>query len=294
MSSSNPPAIIGPVPFRFKIAVIWQQIKNFSRYLRFYWKSLAPAPVTTQGFKLYGNRHMVSGHFEPEETRLVERMLLKADVFINVGANVGYYCCLALARGKQAIAFEPIDLNVRHILANVRVNGWQDRLEVFPVALGEKPGILEIYGGGTGASLLRGWANNPDHHVSLAPVTTLDRVLGHRLAGQRCLVLIDIEGAEYFMLQGARDMLTLSPKPMWMVEICITGHRADGETINPRMEDTFKLFRDAGYEAWTAEAAPRKVPPEEISAIAQSGRNTLPCHNFIFVEPGIAPALLGL
>ena len=82
MTTPNRPSIVGPVPFSFKLAVMRQQLKNFSRYLRFYWKSLSPACVTPQGFKFHGNRHMIAGTFEPEETRLVGRMLDRADVFI--------------------------------------------------------------------------------------------------------------------------------------------------------------------------------------------------------------------
>jgi len=293
MSSPNPPAIIGPVPFRFKMAVIWQQVKNFSRLLRFYWKSLGPIGVTPQGFKLVGNSHMLAGRFEPEETRLVGRILGHTDVFINVGANIGYYCCLALSMGKHTVAFEPVDINVRHLLANVRLNGWQDQIEIYPLALGRERGILELFGSGTGASFLRGWANNPDHHVSLVPVSTLDTMVGDRFSGRRCLILVDIEGAEHTMLSGAGRVLEGTPKPVWLVEICIANHQPGGSTINPKLQDTFNLFWQHGYEAWTVEARPRKIGPNEIETVVRTGVHTLPSANFIFLEPGSASALLG-
>ena len=294
MTTSDRPTIVGPVPFRFKLAVIWQQFKNFSRSLRFHWKSLGPAGVTPQGFKFYGNRHMIAGTFEPEETRLMNRMLDRTDVFINVGANIGYYCCMALSHGKHTVAFEPIDLNVRHLLTNVRINGWQNNIEIYPLALGSELGILELFGAGTGASFLRGWANNPDHHVSLAPVSTLDTMVGDRFAGQRCLVLVDIEGAEHIMLSGAGRLLAASPKPTWLVEISIDHHRPGADRINAKFQDTFSLFWRNGYEAWTVGAKPKKIDPAEVEAVVRTGVNTFENNNFIFLEPGSAPDLLGV
>jgi len=52
---------------------------------------------------------------------------------VNVGANTGYYCCLALDRNKYVIAFEPINLNVKYLLRNIKANNWDDRIEVYPM-----------------------------------------------------------------------------------------------------------------------------------------------------------------
>ncbi|MCF7674369.1 MAG: FkbM family methyltransferase [Akkermansiaceae bacterium] len=275
-------------PFPQKVAVIRQQLKNFERALRFYWKSLKPAPVTPHGFKLYGSRAMQDGRFEPLETRLIKQVLPHCDAFINVGANVGYYCCLAIQQGVPAFAFEPIDLNVRYLLANIRTNDWAGKIEIYPVALGAETGILEIFGAGTGASLIKGWANTPEYDVTLAPVLTLDQVLANRLVGQRCLIMVDIEGAEQFMLAGASRFLAADPKPVWMIEICVDQHQPDGTTINPHLVRTFEYFWSNGYHAWTAGDQPRRVEAAEVEAIARTGENTFESHNFLFADPHAA------
>src|SRR4051794_39948755 len=59
--------------------------------------SREPVP-TPPGFHLVGNRSMETGQFEPQETRLVESILAAADVVVDVGANIGYYVCLARSR----------------------------------------------------------------------------------------------------------------------------------------------------------------------------------------------------
>jgi tRNA G37 N-methylase Trm5 len=90
--------------------------------------------ATPWGFKLAGNAAMVQGIFEPAETKLVRNILQNVDILVNVGANIGYYCCHALSMGKQVIAFEPIERNLRYLCKNIKNNGWTGA-EVYPMAL---------------------------------------------------------------------------------------------------------------------------------------------------------------
>ena len=279
--------IVGDRPLGFRIAVIWQQIKNFSRTLRFYWKSLSPPQRTKLGFYFCGNRKMLDGRYEPDETRFLESALPSVDQFINIGANTGYYCCLALSKDKPVLAFEPNDLNVKHLLANVCLNGWEDKIEVFPLALSDRPGVAELFGAGSGASFIRGWANNPDRHVSLAPVSSVDRILTDSQLSKRSLVLMDVEGAEAIVLSGADRLINAEPKPLWLIEVSILSHRPGGSEVNPRLKEVFQRFWTSGYDAWFVEDPRRKVTPEQIDDILSSGKVSFKGNNFIFAECGL-------
>ena len=59
----------------------------------------APAKMTPWGFSFSGHDAMADGSFEPDETKVVRKLLTDVDVLVNVGANVGYYCCHALSMG---------------------------------------------------------------------------------------------------------------------------------------------------------------------------------------------------
>lgn len=246
------------------------------------------ARMTPLGFKFCGNAAMEQGLHEPEEVQLVRQYLNEVDVFINIGANIGYYCCLALSLGKHTIAFEPIEMNLRYLYTNVQANGWEDHIEVFPLALSNKTGLTYCYGGGTGASLIAGWAGTTKRMRRVVPVSTLDCVLGNRLAGQRCFFLVDIEGAEKFMLEGAVNHLSMKPPPIWMVEISISEHQPAGVAINPHLLATFQIFWQNGYTARTATKDFVEVREEDIVSICQTGRDTLRTHNFLFLpaKPG--------
>jgi FkbM family methyltransferase len=248
-------------------------------------KSLVKEPKHTPlGFKFIGNSAMESGDFEKVETEIIQRYLKTTDIFVNIGANIGYYCCIALEQKIPTLAFEPIELNLKYLYKNIAANDWQGNIEIFPVALGNKAGLIEIYGGGTSASLVQGWARTPDYYRRWVPVSTLDNLTGSRLNGKQCLVLIDVEGAELLVLEGAATFLDMTPKPIWVIEITVTEHLPEGVHVNPNLLKTFEVFWDHGYRAWTCNRDKRRVNKSEIEAILQTGVNTLKTHNFIF-EP---------
>jgi FkbM family methyltransferase len=239
------------------------------------------APLTTPwGFKLAGHAIMAQGNFEPYETKLIRELLQDADIFINVGANIGYYCCHALSLGKPVIAFEPIHRNLRYLCKNIKVNNWSNA-EIFPIALSNQVGILEIYGSNTGASVIKGWANIPENYVTLVPASTVDIVLGDRLEGQRVLVLVDVEGAEKWMLEGANGFLNMTPRPVWVVEINSNEHQPKGVNVNPQLENTFKIFFENGYRAFTCDVTMDEVTIEDVALVA-SGDKKMEVYNFIF------------
>lgn len=253
----------------------------FYRNTRDFLDQRHPPSKTPWGFTFTGHDAMALGGFEPEETKVVRQLLADVDVLVNVGANVGYYCCHALSLGKPVVAVEPIARNLHYLLKNIRNNGWANKAEIFPVALAGDTDILEIWGGGTGASLVRGWASIPESYVTQVPVLSLDRLLGGSLHGKKALILVDIEGAEYMMLQGATQTLLNEPRSMWMMEISTTEHQPAGTSMNPNFAKTFELFFAQGYRAYTADEVAQEITPGIVQKVMTGGMK-LGTHNFLF------------
>jgi len=268
--------ILKPLIEKFpKISAIYRQLRDS--------KALNQSPkMTPLGFKFNGNKAMENALFEPFETELVKKIFSKVDVVVNVGANIGYYVCFALKSNKKTIAFEPIDLNLKYLLRNIKANDWENKCEVFPMALGNEVGVTEIYGGGTGASLLKGWAGTPETYSTLVPCSTLDIVLGDRFAGERLFIIMDIEGAENLALEGANKILDMMPKPIWLVEIAGEVHLPKGEKISESILKTFEFFWSRGYISKTADEHMRVIGKLEIEKIIATQVNTLGTCNFIF------------
>jgi FkbM family methyltransferase len=268
-------------------------LNTFYRVMRDNRRNMQPRR-TPMGFLFQGNSVMETGQFEPLETALVKRLAKEVDIVVNVGANVGYYCCLALHAGRKVIAFEPLAANLHHLLRNLKINGWDKGNEIFPIALSDTPGLVEIYGGGTGASLIKGWANVPLSYSTFVPTHRADDVLCHRLSGLRCLFIVDIEGAEARFLRGARRLLDQQPYAIWMMEITVAEHQPKNVTINPSLEETFALFFTHGYQAWAIAKPIRRVLPAEITAVTQSHVDTLGTHNFLFIHQSESPRFIDI
>jgi FkbM family methyltransferase len=194
---------------------------------------------TPYGFRLIGPGAMQTGTFEPEETALIQEHLDRIDVFVDIGANIGFYTCLALSAGKYTIAVEPLRRNLDSLYANLAENGWRN-VEVYPVGLASQPGLATLYGEATGASLVSGWAGASPLLKRTIPLTTLDILMGERFCGKNLFIKVDVEGAEFDLLQGAARTLAMSPAPVWMVEIGLTEHYPAG--FNPNYASTFAPF----------------------------------------------------
>ncbi|MFO1422290.1 MAG: FkbM family methyltransferase [Candidatus Competibacteraceae bacterium] len=167
------------------------------------------------------------------------------------------------------------------LLKNIYNNGWAKEAQVYPVAVGYGTNILEMWGGGTGASLIKGWASIPESYVAQVPVLSLDRILGNALHGKRALILVDIEGAELMMLQGAIETLSHNPRPIWIVEISTREHQPVGIMINPNFTETFAMFFTRGYRAFTADERQTELTREIVEEVA-AGKSDLTTHNFLF------------
>lgn len=233
-----------------------------------------PRP-TPFGFVMNGTEEMVAGRFEPQETALVRSLLARCDRFVDVGANTGYYCLFARQAGVATIALEPVTQTVQVLMQNLRANGMDDGVSVLPVAAGEAPGSAVIYGLGTGSSLLRGWANNPDSLAQIVPVVRLDDVIRPPSGPERMFILMDVEGFEYPALLGAQMLIRADPKPVWMIEIAPVGA---GSAISDHLQATFDMMTAAGYTARRADAglAPVAGPAADMT-------------NYIFHDASLTP-----
>jgi FkbM family methyltransferase len=260
------------------------------RTVRDRWAVTGTPVMTPMGFCFFGIRSMMDGTFEAEETVTIRSLLQEIDLFVNVGANIGYYCCHACQLNVPVIAFEPIPLNRTALSRNLAANGWTERVDLRALAVSDRPGTATIYGSRLGASLIPGWAGSPEHYSTIVTLSTLDAEIAPQTAGRRVLIVVDIEGAEWRMLQGAAQVLSQSPKPIWIIEVAVAENQPAGTSINPHLMATFEMFWAQGYEARMADRSQRLITPDEVRAVVTTGRDTLGAHNFLFRDPAILRA----
>jgi len=236
-----------------RIKKLFPEIIRFWRLFKFEFKKREKINRTNWGFLFAGNKLMSTGLFETKETKLIRKLLKDVDLFINIGANIGYYCCHALNLGKKVIAFEPMPNNLYFLYKNIEINNWNNSIQVFPVGLGNKNGIEKIYGDNTGASLIKGWGNFEETFQTNISCFKADTLLQNIINNKKCLFLIDVEGFEYDVLLGAKSLISMDNSPVWIIEIMMIEYHSKGKPLNTKFIKTFDLFYDNSYKVYDIE-----------------------------------------
>jgi FkbM family methyltransferase len=231
------------------------------------------------GFEMCGTSDMAESRLDSGELLLFLAQLKTTDVLIDVGANCGLFTLAASYNGVKAVAVEPNQENLVTLLLNLQKNKITDA-EVFHLALADKVNVLPLFGGGEGASLTKGWGGIASNYSRLVPVNTLDNLFHHRFTGKRLLVKLDVEGNEYDVLCGAREILTRTPAPMWLVE---HGFKENfSGVINPHFRDLFELFWESGYRCFTGDTERRPVLEADIARWMVNGQRDFGYLNYLF------------
>ncbi len=160
---------------------------------------------------------VVYRQWEPELSALVSRTLTADSVFVDVGANFGYFACLAGSRigphGRgRVIAIEPNPAMVALLEANIAINWSMSPVEINALAVGERSdrAVLSIpTSKAANASLSVNPAMVEGGQTLAVEVKPLDLVVPDGLVVD--LLKIDVEGHETAVLLGADRVLSQSP-----------------------------------------------------------------------------------
>lgn len=153
--------------------------------------------------------------WEASLSTLLPRLCPPGSVFVDVGANFGYFTCLlaskmGLVEGSKVIAFEPNPDMVRRLRINALINWSAAPIRIEAVAVGEIADVMELRvplerpaNAALASSGERGAeATGTLHHVG---VVRLDDVLASEPKVD--LIKIDVEGFEPSVFRGAIETL---------------------------------------------------------------------------------------
>jgi|SRR5579875_243488 len=148
------------------------------------------------------------GFHEPSVTAVLRRHLRAGDCFVDVGANVGYYSCVAsclVGRAGSVHAIEPSTKLIDRFRMDLARNRISDRIVLHPVAVSDFEGTAYLQRGSHDPTpdgdrfITVEQFDGPS--AELVPVTTLDSLLIH--ASRVDVLKLDIEGQELSALRGA-------------------------------------------------------------------------------------------
>ncbi len=146
-----------------------------------------------------------TGVYEPVVTKRVVQLAKAGGLFIDVGANLGYFALLWAAANPDntCIAFEPSPRNVELLQRNIQRNGYESRIQVIAKAAGSSAGRLQFHPGPKDQT---GWGGFTTTGGGLeVDVVRVDEVVP---AGSHVALLkVDIEGADAWALMGCERLL---------------------------------------------------------------------------------------
>jgi FkbM family methyltransferase len=184
---------------------------------------------------------IAEGSYEPHVAATLDRLLSPGDVFVDVGANVGYHTVRAartVGPGGRVVAVEANAENARLIAHTVEVNGLSN-VEIVPVALSGHRGhvVFGTHVGSNGGFLDAGSASSG--RGTLVPTFPMDDLGFDRVS----VVKIDVEGAEGFVIDGCTEIIRRD-RPSFVMEFSLemTGRVSQRE---PRVH--LDRFIDWGY-----------------------------------------------
>lgn len=142
------------------------------------------------------------------------------DIVLDAGANIGFTALLAVSAGAVEVhCFEPDPRLIKKLEAHCQ----GDRLFVYPVALGEKPGSLKLclsaqHNQGSTlserqASMFPGVFRGSEF-IDVA-VDSIDNIFGSKAFD---LFKVDVEGAELMALKGGASILGAKPPRVIYIE----------------------------------------------------------------------------
>lgn len=180
---------------------------------------------------------------------LLQRTLRLGDVFVDVGANVGYYSRIAarlVGADGHVHAFEPLPAAVALLRKNT---ASLDNITVWDLAASDQRGTAWFSVQRRGDTSSLGKNVTAREHLTVA-VDTLDRALARWPRVD--MIKIDVEGFEYEVLRGAANLLK-QHSPLLYFELLAETVAARGR----RFEDFQTLLAPAGYRlSWVDEGYP--------------------------------------
>lgn len=198
------------------------------------------------------------GHYEPQETALVQSILRPRMSFVDVGANWGYFTLLAaslVGTNGRVLSLEP-DPRLFPILQENVKRGGLKQVTVLQVAAAHEPGILPLAGyaeedGNFGISKIVA-DSSKEQKIFKVCSDTLDRIFHQQSFPYVDLMKMDIEGAEAFAVAGLEKSLAEKKIGRLLLEL----HPAQLAEHGSSVTAVIQTLQSAGYKALTIDHSP--------------------------------------
>ena len=191
------------------------------------------------------------GSYEMNKRLAFEREIPNGAVLYDIGANVGYFSLLAaklVGPEGRVYAFEPLPRNIEFLRKHIKINKFEN-IEVVDAAVSDHSGEAHF---DLGASSAMG--HLADSGGIQVRMVALDEMLEAGELRPPNYMKVDVEGAEYEALKGARKVLE-----QFHPVLFLDTHQREAHL------PTIELLQSLGYEFEILDGKPLTATKELIA-----------------------------
>jgi FkbM family methyltransferase len=182
--------------------------------------------------------------WEPHLTRYLRLNLNPTDIFMDVGANLGYFTIICAPLVRRLVAFEPVSTTYNYCKANIALNGLEN-VELYQYGLWNEDATTYI---GVDSSNLMAASmsleKSPPYVEAICCVSLDSMIRRGKLDIPRLDVIkMDIEGAEVLALKGMEQTI-MQFRPKILMELNRPALWRFGKTV----DDVWDWFRSISYK----------------------------------------------
>lgn len=195
------------------------------------------------------DRKIIEGEdHDPDVKRLINEELKNGGVYIDIGANIGYFSLLAAAKsGTEVMAFEPSIRERNRLYDNIKLNAFNN-VTVFPYALSDQQQTLKL-------GIARDW--NPGLNSFIVNLGTeqvdalevkcydFDSLFTDTVVARIRLIKIDVEGYEMTVLKGMKNSMSKLGNAKFVLEI----NSKFLVKANSSVDEIYSFFSSYGFAA---------------------------------------------
>ncbi len=213
---------------------------------------------TNQGLRQTFQAYAMNRIHEATTTGIFRKILKPGHVFLDLGANIGYFSLLAsklVGDGGKVFAFEPETKNFFYLKKNIEVNGYKN---IFPFqkAVSNQNGITKLFfceydSGHHTINQCEGVDVYSHGRPTVNQATEIEMVkLDDFLADKTThvdVIKMDIEGAEALAVDGLKGILTNNREIIFLMEF----FPLFIEKMGSSPEALFKMLKEElGFNIW--------------------------------------------
>lgn len=142
----------------------------------------------------------------------------KSAMFIDIGANIGWFSLVCASYGVKSIAFEPIKTNTKLFKKSIEMNGYDKMITLHEIALGDEDKFIDLNVTTENMGLCSKRPLSNVSYIERCKMKRLDDLVSPDLS---FIIKIDVEEMELNVLQGMSRLLKSGLAKYLIIEISL-------------------------------------------------------------------------